>query len=59
MAARSSSVWASSLKGVSFRQSVGQTSAQPPQRTQRAESKTGVTPQSRHREASRMAKSKV
>ena len=39
----------------SFRHCVGHTSTQPPQSTQREPSNTGVTPQSRHREASRTA----
>ena len=40
-----------------FRQRVGHTSTHPPQRMQRLPSKTGVTPQSRQRDASRTAAS--
>ena len=39
----------------SLRHCVGQTSAHPPHSTHRSPSKTGVTPQSRHRDASRIA----
>ena len=44
-----------SASDTSFRHCVGQTSTQPPHSTQRVPSNTGVTPQSRHREASRNA----
>jgi hypothetical protein len=52
---RSSSVMPSSDSGTSFKHSVGQTSTQPPQSTQRLPSNTGVTPQSKQRDASRIA----
>src|SRR5689334_25195476 len=54
-----SGVGFSAASEIIFRHSVGQTSAQPPQRIQRFPSNTGVTPQSRQRDASRIASFEV